>query len=343
MDGMPETEPGRPSTARLVAAFAALYLIWGSTYIAILFAIETLPPLIMAGVRFLVAGAVLYAFARLRGTPAPARRQWGPAAVVGGLLLLCGNGAVVLAELTVPSGIVALLVALVPAWMVAFEWARPRGVRPTGRTLAGLVVGFAGIVILVGPAELAGQERVHLLGAVTVLLGSIAWAGGSIYARGADLPRSALLTTAMQMLVGGALLALAGLARGEAAGVDVAAFSLRSVLALAYLVVFGSLIGYTAYIWLLQVSTPARVSTYAYVNPLVAVFLGWALAGEPVGPRVLLAAAVIVGAVAVITGGGRGRRGAVRGLTRAEGGRHIGRSSVLQGPLGQPTRAGEGQ
>jgi drug/metabolite transporter (DMT)-like permease len=340
---MAEAEPGGASTARLVAAFAALYLIWGSTYIAILFAIETLPPLIMAGVRFLVAGAVLYAFARLRGTPAPPRRQWGPAAVVGGLLLLCGNGAVVLAELTVPSGVVALLVALVPAWMTAFEWLRPRGVRPTGRTLAGLVVGFAGIVILVGPAELAGQERIHVLGAVTVLFGSIAWAAGSIYARGANLPRSALLTTAMQMLVGGALLVLAGLARGEAAGVDVAAFSLRSVLALAYLVVFGSLIGYTAYIWLLQVSTPARVSTYAYVNPLVAVFLGWALAGEPVGPRVLLAAAVIVGAVAVITGGGRGRRGAARGLTGTEGGRHIARPAVRPGPLGQPTRAREGQ
>jgi drug/metabolite transporter (DMT)-like permease len=340
---MAEAEPGRPSTARLVAAFAALYLIWGSTYIAILFAIETLPPLIMAGVRFLVAGAVLYAFARLRGTPAPPRRQWGPAAVVGGLLLLCGNGAVVLAELTVPSGIVALLVALVPAWMMAFEWLRPRGVRPTRRTLAGLVVGFAGIVILVGPAELAGQERVHVLGAVTVLFGSIAWAAGSIYARGANLPRSALLTTAMQMLVGGALLVLAGLARGEAAGVDVAAFSLRSVLALGYLVVFGSLIGYTAYIWLLQVSTPARVSTYAYVNPLVAVFLGWALAGEPVGARVLLAAAVIVGAVAVITSGGRGGRGAARGLTGAAGGRHIARAAVRPGPLGQSMRAGEGQ
>jgi drug/metabolite transporter (DMT)-like permease len=297
---------GRASTAQVAAAFAAVYLLWGSTYLAIRFAIETLPPLLMAGTRFLIAGALLYAFVRLRGTAAPPRRQWKAAAVVGALLLLCGNGGVVLAERTVPSGVVALLVALVPAWMVAIEWVRPAGVRPTGRTLLGLVVGFSGMVLLVGPAELAGEGRIDLLGAALVLFGSAAWATGSIFARGADLPRNALLTTAMQMLAGGALLVLAGLARGEAAGVDVAAFSTRSVLSFAYLVVFGSLVGYTAYIWLLGVTTVARVSTYAYVNPVVAVLLGWGLAGESLSLRVLAAAAVIIAAVVVVTTGRRG-------------------------------------
>jgi drug/metabolite transporter (DMT)-like permease len=213
---------GRASAAQLAAAFATVYVIWGSTYLAIRFAIETLPPLLMAGARFLIAGAILYAFVRLRGAAAPPRRQWRAAAVVGGLLLLCGNGGVVLAERTVPSGVVALLVALVPAWMVAIEWVRPGGVRPAGRTLLGLVVGFAGMVLLVGPAELAGEGRIDLVGAALVLFGSAAWATGSIYAREADLPRNALLITAMQMLAGGALLVLAGLVRGEAAGVDVA-------------------------------------------------------------------------------------------------------------------------
>lgn len=300
-----ERTSARPTVPKMVAAFAAVYVIWGSTYLAIRFAIETLPPLSMAGVRFLLAGTLMYAFLRLRGEAAPTLGQWRPAAVVGGLLLMGGNGGVVLAERTVPSGVVALLVAMVPIWMVLVDWLRRGGIRPALRTLIGLVVGFGGMVLLVGPGALAGGDPVDPFGALLVVLGSMSWAVGSIYARGAALPKSPFLATAMEMLCGGALLLGAGVLRGELHGVDVAAFSTTSVLAFAYLVVFGSLVGFTAYIWLLGVTTPARVSTYAYVNPLVAVFLGWALAGEPVSMRILLAAAVIIAAVAVITLGRR--------------------------------------
>jgi drug/metabolite transporter (DMT)-like permease len=292
---------------QVIAAFAAVYLLWGSTYLAIRFAIETLPPLLMAGVRFLLAGGVLYAFMRLRGQPAPERRHWKSAAVIGALLLVCGNGGVTLAERTVPSGVAALLVAMVPLWMVLLEWLRRGGTRPTGRVMAGLAVGFAGMVVLVGPSQLAGAGAVDFGGAALVLCASLAWSIGSIYARGATLPANAFVATGMEMLCGGVLLLVAGAARGELAGLNPAAFTGRSLAALAYLVVFGSLVGFSAYIWLLGVSSPARVSTYAYVNPVVAVFLGWALAGEALTARVLVAAAVIVAAVAVITTGPRPR------------------------------------
>lgn len=299
------TEPDkRPATALVLAAFAAVYLLWGSTYMAIIFALKTMPPLLMAGARFLLAGAVLYGVMRLRGEPAPARRHWRTTAIIGALLLLCGNGGVTLAERTVPSGIAALLVAMVPMWMALLEWLRPGGSRPTARTLLGLLVGFAGIVVLVGPGAL-GREGVDLFGAGLVMAGSLAWAGGSIYSRGADLPKSALLATGMEMLWGGAWLTLAGALTGELGRVDPSAFSTESILAYLYLVVFGSLVGFSAYIWLLGVSTPARVSTYAYVNPVVAVLLGWWLLDEPLTPRVLGAAAIIVLAVAVITMGKR--------------------------------------
>ena len=302
---MPEN--ARPTLAKVAAAFAAVYVIWGSTYLAIHFAIQTLPPLAMASARFLVAGGVMYAFLRLRGLPAPTRVHWRSGAIVGALLLVGGNGGVVLAERTVPSGVVALLVAMVPCWMVLLEWLRPGGTRPTGRVVAGLVVGFVGMVVLVGPSSLGGA--IDPLGAGLVMLGSVSWAAGSIYSRGAKLPPSPFMATATEMLAGGFFLLIAATLRGEWAGMDAGAFSSESLLALAYLIVFGSLVGFTAYIWLLGVSTPSRVSTYAYVNPVVAVFLGWALAGEPITSRVLVAAAIIVAAVAVITTGKRDKAG----------------------------------
>jgi len=298
----------RPSTAKVVAAFAAVYVIWGSTYLAILYAIETLPPFLMAGVRFLIAGAVLYAWAWLRGARRPTRLHWKSALIVGGLLLLGGNGGVVWSEQRVASGLAALLVATVPLWMVLLEWMQRDGTRPDGRTLFGVALGLVGLALLVGPNALLGGERVDLLGAGVLVLGSLSWATGSLYARRAPLPESPLLGTAMEMLAGGALLTLLGLAVGEAGAVDLGAVSSRSFLSLLYLIVFGSLVGFTAYTWLLGVSTPARVSTYAYVNPVVAVLLGWAFAGEPLTPRMALAAAVIVGAVAAITSGQAARR-----------------------------------
>lgn len=313
---MTETKT-RPPTPLLVAAFAAVYLAWGSTYAAIAIAIETMPPLLMAGARFLLAGTLLYAIMRLRGEPAPERRHWRNTALIGMLLLMFGNGGVTLAERTVPSAIVALLVAMVPMWMVLLEWLRPGGTRPTARTLVGLVIGFAGIVLLVGPGSLAGGGRVDALGAATVTLGSLAWAFGSIWSRGAELPKNPLVATGMEMAWGGFWLLLAGTLRGELGALDPSGFTTESVLAFFYLVVAGSLVGFTAYIWLLGVSTPARVSTYAYVNPVVAVLLGWALLNEPITARVIAAAAVIVAAVAVITVGKRPRPAPVPARARA--------------------------
>lgn len=290
--------------AAVLGAFAAVYVIWGSTYLAIRYAIETLPPFLMAGTRFLTAGAILYLFMRLRGAKAPLRLHWRSAFVLGGMLLLFGNGAVVWAEHRIASGIAALLVAVEPLWIVLLEWLRPGGRRPSGRTVIGVVLGFAGLVILVGPQDLGGG-RVDVLGAIVVVVAALSWAAGSLYSREAPLPSSPFLATAMQMLAGGTLLVIAGLLTGEAGSVDPSTFSARSLGALAYLTVFGSLVAFTAYIWLLGVVSPSRASTYAYVNPLVAVVLGWALAGERLDARVALSALVIVGAVAMIIAASR--------------------------------------
>lgn len=306
---MPQTSATLPAhapdatTAKLLGAFAALYLIWGSTYLAIRFAIETLPPLLMASVRFLVAGALLYAWSRSRGAPRPTRTQWRDAAVVGGLLFVGGNGAVVISQQWVPSGLVALLVASVPLWMVVVDWFWGSRVHPGGRALIGLLLGFGGVAFLAGsPGVGAGGPR-ELFGAFLVVAGSLAWATGSIYARQADMPPRPRLWVGMQMLSGGALLLPLALATGEFSRLDVAGVSAKSVLALLYLVVFGALIAFSAYIWLLGVSTPARVATYAYVNPVVALLLGWGLAGEPLTPRSLAAATIIIASVVVITSG----------------------------------------
>jgi drug/metabolite transporter (DMT)-like permease len=288
-------------TGKLIAAFGAVYVIWGSTYLAIRFAIETLPPFLMAAVRFITAGVVLYAWARLRGTARPTREQWISSIIVGLLLLLGGNGGVVWAEQHVPSGVAALLVAVVPAWMVLLDWLRPGGTRPGNQVVAGLALGFAGVALLAGPGSLMGGQPIHPAGAGVLVLASLSWAIGSIYSRHAKRPSTATIATAMQMTAGGVGLLLAGLLAGEAASFEPTAVSARSILAVLYLIVFGSFIGFTAYAWLLRATTPARVSTYAYVNPVVAVLLGWALAGEALTGRMLVAAAVIVTGVALIT------------------------------------------
>ncbi len=290
-----------PSRILVAAAFAAVYTIWGSTYLAIRVAVETLPPFLMAGVRFLIAGSLLYAIARWRGAPPPRRSHWRPALIIGGLLLLGGNGGVVWAEQVVPSGITALMVTAVPLWMVLLHWAGPGGVRPSGLEIVGLVLGLVGVAVLVDPVSLSGSEPVNPVGAVVLILASLSWAIGSLYSRRAKLPDSPLMATAIEMLAGGALLLVAGIGTGEAAKFNAEDVSLQSVLALAYLVVFGALVGFTAYIWLLGVSTPAKVSTYAYVNPVIAVLLGWAVLAEPLTGKTLLAMVVIVSGVVLIT------------------------------------------
>ncbi|HYJ78734.1 MAG TPA: drug/metabolite exporter YedA, partial [Longimicrobiaceae bacterium] len=290
---------GGPPRAQVLLAFAAVYLVWGSTYVAIRFAIETLPPFLMAGARFVISGVALYLLAR-GGQPAPTRAQWRATAIVGACLLLGGNGGVVWAEQHVPSGIAALLVATVPLWMVLLEWRAGR-VRPRPGVFAGLVLGFAGVAILMGPGQLLGGRGVHPVGAVVLVLASLSWAAGSVYSRRAPLPASQFLGTGMEMLAGGALLLLAGTVAGEWARLDLAAVTPRSWLAFLYLIVFGSGVGFTAYIWLLRHVSIAKVATYAYVNPVVAVLLGWALAGEALSARTALAAAVIIAAVVFIT------------------------------------------
>jgi drug/metabolite transporter (DMT)-like permease len=302
---------------KLVAAFAAVYIVWGSTYLAIRFAIETLPPFLMAGVRFLVAGSVLYGWARLRGAPRPRLLEWRSALVVGGMLLLGGNGGVVWAQKTVPSGVAALLVASEPLWIVLLDWLPPRPVRPSGRVLLGLGVGFAGVALLVAPWE--GSGAVDPVGSLVIVLAAASWAAGSLYSRRAPLPGSPLAATGMQMLAGGALLTATGLGAGEAAHFDPAAVSAASVAGFAYLVVFGSLVAFTAYVWLLRHAPASKVATYAYVNPVIAVVLGWALAGEQIGVRTVVGAAVIVGAVALLSavrrGGGTARGAPADGAT----------------------------
>lgn len=290
----------KPSRALVVAAFAAIYVIWGSTYLAIRVAIDTIPPFLMAGVRFLVAGTILYAWARLRGAPAPPRAAWRAATMLGAFFLLLGNGGVVWAEQTVPSGIAAVLVALLPIWTAIIEWIRPPGKRPTAGVVAGLVTGFAGVGLLLAPGVGSGAQ-VDPVGAIVLILASLSWGYAGVVSKEQPLPKSAALSSGMQMLAGGALLVLLGTATGEIGRLDPAAISLRSAGAFLYLVTFGSLIGFSAFAWLLQVSTPGRVATYAYVNPVVAVFLGWLVLGEPLGARDLVAAAIIVGGVVLIT------------------------------------------
>ena len=293
---MSASPPPAPSRSLVIAAFATVYLVWGSTYLAIAIAIETLPPLLMAGVRFLIAGVVLYSAARLTGAARPEPRMWRSALLLGALFLLMGNGGVVWAEQRVASGLAAVLVATMPLWTVVIE--RMRGApTPPPATIAGLLAGLAGVALLLAP----GGGRVDLLGAAVLTLASISWAYASIISKGQPLPKSGALSSGMQMLAGGSCLTLAGFLSGEASQLASAVPSTRSLLALLYLIVFGSLLGFTAFTWLLQVSTPGRVATYAYVNPVVAVTLGWAVAGEPFGLRHLAASAVIIGGVALIT------------------------------------------
>ena len=292
-----------PSTAALITAFAAIYLVWGSTYLAIRYAVETIPPLLMMGIRHLSAGAMLYAWARLRGTRAPRWREWVHPALIGTVLFLGGHGSLAWAEQRVPSGIAALLVATLPMWIVVL--ARFAGTeRKLGwRAVAGLVLGFAGVAVLFGPDAWRHNGELNLLGSFAVLAGTFIWAAGTIWMRSVKMPESAVISSAMQMLAGGASLAIAAALTRETAGFHWATVTARSWLALAYLMVFGSIVAFTAYNWLHTVAAPSRVSTYAYVNPVVAVLLGWVLAAEPISVLTVVAMIVILLGVALVNAG----------------------------------------
>jgi drug/metabolite transporter (DMT)-like permease len=297
-----DTEAHRNAPRSLVlAAFAAIYLIWGSTYLGIRYAVETIPPFLLGGARFLFAGGILYAWLRFRGVPAPAAFHWRNAAIVGGLLLGLGNGGVNWAEQKLASSLTALLIAITPLWFVLLDWFRPGGKRPAFQTMLGITVGFAGVAMLVGGGTGARQSEFDLSAVVALMIASIAWASGSLYARYTPKPDSAFMAGAMQMLAGGAALFVAGLLSGEGAKCGWSGMSSRSVWSFVYLTVVGSLVGFTAFSWLLKVSTPARISTYAYVNPAIAVFLGWAIGGEKLTARILWSAGIIVLGVVIIT------------------------------------------
>ncbi len=288
------------SRLRLVMGFAAIYLIWGSTYLAIRFAIETIPPLFSSGVRFILGGSLLYAFCAWRGKAKSTRSEVRGSAIPGILMIVGGTGVVTWAEQFVPSGLTALMIAAVPFWLVLFDWLRPSGMRPNALTFVGLAVGFLGIVILIGPMEFGNYEGLNMIGAVALLFATMFWATGSILSRHLPSPNYKLLGVALQMLFGGVTLVLVAGLIGEWSMVNLAAFSLKSVLAVLYLITVGST-AYVCYVWLLRVSTPALAGTYAFVNPVIAVFLGWLLAGEQLSAQALVAALVIISAVILIT------------------------------------------
>jgi len=283
-------------------ALVTVYVVWGSTYLAIRFAIETLPTFTMAGARFLIAGGILYAFARATGAGRPPKGSWGPAATIGALLLLGGNGAVVWAEHRIPSGIAALLVAVEPVFIALLAPLMLGGRRPGLRVFAGLAAGIVGVAILVIDPRGLDATSVDLLGAAAVVLGALSWALGSLGSVRARQVASPTLATGMQMLAGGLLLTLAGGLGGEWRALDWQEFSARSLAAFGYLVVLGSIVAFSAYAYLLRHARPSVVATYAFVNPVVAVLLGWALAGESLNWRVAAAAALILAALALILG-----------------------------------------
>ena len=291
-------------TLPIMAALGAVYFFWGTTYLGMKFAIETLPPLIMLGIRFITAGAIMFAWKWIRGDVGTTWRQWRGAAMVGGLMLLGGTGGVAWSEMEIPSNIAAILVATVPLWIALIRWIALRHDRPGKVATAGLLLGFAGIILLVRstPASDAASQG-YGISLVVLMVAPFLWATGSLVSRVVDLPRSPALAISMQMLTGGLFCLMAGLAMGEGPLVHLEAISLKSAAALAYLVTFGSIVGFSSYIWLLKKTDPALASSYAYVNPVVAIALGWVLAGESLNAGSLLAAGVILLAVVLIVRG----------------------------------------
>lgn len=286
----------------LILAFASVYIIWGSTYLAIKIALESFPPLMLTAIRFVLAGTLVLAFTYPRYGKPITWRQWRSAFIVGTCLFLIANAGVVWSETQISSGLAALLVSTVPFWMIIVDWLRPGGHRPSWQIAVALVVGFIGIILLVGPDKiLAGEETIKILPVIVLVFGSLSWAIGSVYSRQADLPSSPMVSTGMEMLCGGILLATASLLTGDLGSFQVSELRLDALAALIYLMTFGSIIGFSSYIFLLNNTSAALATTYAYVNPVVAMLLGWAFADEDLSVRTLIAAAIIIGSVVIIT------------------------------------------
>jgi drug/metabolite transporter (DMT)-like permease len=282
-------------------ALITIYIIWGSTYLGIRLVGESFPPFGGMGIRFLIAGAILFIWRRLVGDPAPTRDEWQGASITGFLLLIGGTGLLSWAEQTIPSGIAALLVASVPMWLVLLETFRHGGTKPTFQSLLGILIGFGGIVLLIGPAEFAqGKLEFDIIRIAGCLIGTVLWAIGSIYARTAKLPESTILSSGVEMLAGGAGLLVLSSLLGEWQGFNITNVSLLSALAMAYLIFVGSLLGFVSYAFLLKNAPVSLVATYAYVNPVVAIFLGNLIAQEALNTRMIIAASIIIGSVIVI-------------------------------------------
>lgn len=296
---LPQLSAPKARPLHVLGALLIVYFVWGSTYLGIRIAQETLPPFFQAGTRYLGAGILAYGGAILAGAARPSREHWLDAGIIGALLLLGGNGVVSWAERLVPSSIAALMIATAPMWMLVMGMVGRERVRPSVVTLAGLLLGFVGIGVLVWPS--AGAGALNVLGLAALALAAFFWALGSIRSRHARVPASPLLAVAMQMIVGGGVLVLVSGLVGEWARLDPARISSRSAFSMGYLVLIGSVLGYSAYIWLLKNADPVLVSTYAFVNPVVAVFLGWLLANEPITTRTLWATMIIVLSVFVLT------------------------------------------
>jgi drug/metabolite transporter (DMT)-like permease len=288
-------------------ALVALYIVWGSTYLAIRYTVETIPPFMSAGLRFLISGVILFVWRYFAGDELPTRRQWLSVTIIGILLLLGGNGLVSWAEQTIPSGVAALFIGAVPMFLVVIESFRPGGVKPTLRVIIGLLIGFAGIYFLVGPSEFAGNLHLNSFGVAALLIACLLWATGSVYSKSADLPKSALMMTGGEMLMGSISLFIVSFLTGEFKGFSLVQVSTNSWIGLAYLIAFGSMIGFVSYAWLLQNAPISLVATYAYVNPLVAVFLGNLFLKEPLSLRVLFASIIIIGSVVFINSARRPR------------------------------------
>lgn len=297
---MPRFAASRAPLLTLIVAFAAVYFIWGSTYFAIHLAIDSMPPLLMLSARFGVAGLAMYIWLRLRGKARPSARHWAVATLAGTLMLGIGTGSVAWAEQYISTGLAALLVTTSPIWMVVLDWLWLRSGRPNYRTLIGLVLGCVGIVMLVDPASMLSGEQQSWGAMLLTLVGAFTWAAGSLYVRKAELPRDPFMSTALQMIGGAAGLLLGGLALGEGQQVQLETITWASFAGWSYLVVFGSFVAFSAYVWLLKNVSPAKLATHGYVNPVVAVGLGWLFLGEAVDAQMVLAIAVLLSAVVLI-------------------------------------------
>ena len=293
----------QPSKALVIAAFASLYIIWGSTYLAILLALRTIPPFLMAGTRFAIAGLLLYLWCRLRGEKTPPLSSLTKISFAGVLMLFFGTGTLVWVEQYLPTGVAAIIISTVPLWFVLIDKRNWKINFSSKAIILGLTIGFAGVLLLFsGKSEFSfSGDKMKVISFIVVLIGSIFWAGGSLYSKYTATEGSTTIKAAIQMLAAGMVFLLVGFVLGEHRGFHIDNISFQSAASLIYLITMGSLVGYMSYVWLLSVKPPALVGTYAYVNPVVAVFLGWLIVGEPITGRQVIALAIILAGVIIVS------------------------------------------